>query len=178
MLGLRPLGRKAGVALRMFFWFLGLSFAAVLIVFSSPALDYRLVMAGAALPTAEGLIGGPWVLHTLLAPVVVMTAVMLLTQNRRLVRRQWLGLPIGLFMHLVLDGTWANAELFWWPFLGASDVLGGSAVPEFQRSLPVLVAMEVIGLVVLWFFVQRLDLLGEGKTLFRSKGQILRDRME
>ena len=38
--------------------------------------------------------------------------------------------------------------------------------------------MEVIGLVVLWFFVQRLDLLGEGKTLFRSKGQILRDRME
>lgn len=162
----------------MFFWFLGLSFAAVLIVFSSPALDYRLVMFGAALPAAEVLIGGPWVLHTLLAPVVVMTAVMLLTQNRRLVRRQWLGLPIGLFMHLVLDGTWVNAKVFWWPFLGASEVLGGSAVPEFDRSIPVLIAMELIGIGVLWFFAQRLDLLGEGKELFRTKGQVLRDRME
>jgi len=162
----------------MFFWFLGLSFAAVLIVFSSPALDYRLVMFGAALPAAEGLIGGPWVLHTLLAPVVVMTAVMLLTQNRRLVRRQWLGLPIGLFMHLVLDGTRANAKVFWWPFLGTSEVLGGSAVPEFERSVPVLIAMELIGVGVLWFFAQRLDIFGEGKELFRTKGQILRDRME
>ena len=86
----------------MFFWFIGLSFAAVLIVFSSPALDYRLVMLGAVLPVAEGFVGGPWILHTLLAPVVVMAVVMLLTQNRRLVRRQWLGLPIGLFMYCLL----------------------------------------------------------------------------
>lgn len=162
----------------MFFWFLGLSFAAVLIVFSSPALDYRLVMAGAVLPVVEGFIGGPWVLHTLLAPVVVMALVMLLTQNRRLVRRQWLGLPIGMFMHLVLDGIWANAEVFWWPFLGVSNVLGGSEVPEFERSIPVLLVMELVGIGVLWFFAKRLDLFGEGKELFRSKGQILRDRME
>jgi len=162
----------------MFFWFIGLAFAAVLIVFSSPALDYRLVMLGAVLPVAEGLVGGPWVLHTLLAPVVVMTVVMLATQNRRLVRRQWLGFPIGLFMHLVLDGSWANAEVFWWPFLGVSDVLGGSAVPEFGRSAPVLIVMELVGLGVLWFFAQRLDLAGEGRELFASKGQILRDRME
>lgn len=161
----------------MFFWFIGLAFAAVLIVFSSPALDYRLVMAGAVLPVAEGLVGGPWVLHTLLAPVAVMTVVMLVTQNRRLVRRQWLGVPIGMFMHLVLDGSWASAEVFWWPFLGVSDVLGGSAVPEFQRSAPVLIVMELVGLAVLALFVQRLDLLGEGKELFRTKGQILRDRM-
>lgn len=162
----------------MFFWFLGLSFAAVLIVFSSPAIDYRLVMAGAALPAVEGLFGGPWLLHTLLAPVVVMTVVMLLTQNRRLVRRQWLGLPIGLFMHLVLDGSWTAAKVFWWPFLGASEVLGGSVVNEFERSPVLLVLMELVGLGVLWFFTQRLDLLGEGKELFRTKGQILRDRME
>jgi hypothetical protein len=161
----------------MFFWFLGLSFAAVLIVFSSPAIDYRLVMFGAALPAAEGLVQGPWVLHSLLAPVVVMAAVMLFTQNRRLLRRQWLGLPIGLLMHLVLDGSWADAEVFWWPFFGI-DELGGSVVNEFERSAVVLVAMELIGLGVLWFFAQRLDLLGDGKELFRSKGQILRDRME
>lgn len=162
----------------MFFWFLGLAFAAVLIVFSSPALDYRLVMLGAVLPTAEGLVGGPWVLHTLLAPVVVMTVVMLATQNRRLVRRQWLGFPIGLFMHLVLDGSWANAEVFWWPFLGASDVLGGSMVNEFTRSPVAIIVMELVGLVVLCLLAGRLDLLGDGKELFRTKGQILRDRMQ
>lgn len=162
----------------MFFWFIGLSFAAVLIVFSSPALDYRLVMFGAVLPGIEGFFGGPWVLHTLLAPVAVLTVVMLATQNRRLVRRQWLGLPIGLFMHLVLDASWANAEVFWWPFLGASDVLGGGVVNEFTRSLPVGLGMELIGIIVLVVFVQRLDLLGEGKELFVSKGQLLRDRLE
>ncbi len=161
----------------MFFWFIGLAFAGVLIVFSSPALDYRMVMLGAVLPAIEGFAGGPWVLHTLLAPVVVMTIVMLTTQNRRLVRRQWLGLPIGMFMHLVLDGSWASAKVFWWPFLGVSDVLGGSRVNEFERSGFVLIVMELIGLAVLWLFVQRLDLLGEGKELFRTKGQILRDRM-
>lgn len=162
----------------MFFWFLGLSFVAVLVVFSSPALDYRMVMLGAVLPVVEGLVGGPWVLHTLLAPVVVMTLVMLFTQQQRLVRRQWLGLPIGLFMHLVLDGSWADAEVFWWPFLGVSDVLGGSMVNEFERSPLVLVVMELIGVAALVFLVGRLDLRGEGKDLFVRTGQILRSRME
>ncbi len=162
----------------MFFWFLGLSFVAVLVVFSSPAIDYRLVMLGGVLPSIEGLIGGPWFLHTLLAPVVVMTVVMLLTQERRLVRRQWLGLPIGLFMHLVLDGSWAHAEVFWWPFLGVSDVLGGSEVSEFQRSPIVLLLMEAIGVGALVFLTSRLDLRGEGRGLFRSTGQVLRSRLE
>lgn len=162
----------------MFFWFLGLSFGLVLIVFSSPALDYRLVMFGAVIPAAEGLIGGPWFLHTLLTPVVVMTLVMLLTQRKRLVRRQWLGLPIGLFMHLVLDGSWADAEVFWWPFLGTDGVLGGSMVNEFERSAAVLVLMELIGLAVLAFLVARLALRTEGRSLFMSSGQLLRDRLE
>jgi len=161
----------------VFFWFLGLSFLAVLIVFSSPALDYRMVMLGAVLPNAEALIGGPWVLHTLLAPVVAMTVVMLATQGRRLVRRQWLGLPIGLFMHLVLDASWADAELFWWPFLGIPDVLGEGGIPEAGRSWALLVVMEVIGIAALLFLTQRLDLAGEGRELFRTKGQILRNKM-
>ena len=43
----------------MFFWFLGLSFAVVALVFSSPALDYRLVISAAAVPVVEGAVGGP-----------------------------------------------------------------------------------------------------------------------
>jgi membrane-bound metal-dependent hydrolase YbcI (DUF457 family) len=162
----------------MFFWFLGLSFGLVLIVFSSPALDYRLVMLGAVLPVVEGLVGGPWVLHTLLGPTVVLVVVMLATQGRRLVRRQWLGLPIGLFMHLVLDATWATSQLFWWPFLGVSDVLGQGDVPEFGRAAGLLLVLEVVGFVALAFLVRRLDLLGEGRDHFRSTGQILRKFMD
>lgn len=162
----------------MFFWFLGLSFALVLVVFSSPALDYRLVMLGAVLPVAEGVLGGPWVLHTLLAPVVIMTVVMLMTQKKRLLRRQWLGLPIGLFMHLVLDGSWADAKVFWWPFLGVDGVLGGSMVNEFERSLPTVLVMEIIGLGVLAFLAQRLALRTEGRDVFRTTGQVLRDRLD
>ncbi len=162
----------------MFFWFLGLSFAIVLIVFSSPALDYRLVMLGAWMPVAEALVGGPWVLHTLFAPVVALALVMAVTQNRRLVRRQWLGLPIGMFMHLVLDGSWADAEVFWWPFLGLADVLGGSNVNDVSRGVGTTLLMELIGLVVLGFLVQRLDLLGEGRDLFVTKGQLLRSRLD
>lgn len=162
----------------MFFWFLGLSFAAVLVVFSSPALDYRLVMLGGVAPALEGLLRGPWVLHSLLAPVVVMALVMAFTQGRRLVRRQWLGLSIGMFMHLVLDGSWADAKVFWWPFLGTTDVLGGSMVNEFERSWPVILGMEVVGIAVLVFLIDRLALRTEGRELFVSTGQILRSRME
>lgn len=162
----------------MFFWFLGLSFAIVLIVFSSPALDYRFVMLGAVLPVGEAIFRGPWLLHTLLGPVSALVIVMLATQGRRLVRRRWLGIPIGLFMHLVLDASWADASAFWWPFLGVDGVLGGGMVNEFQRPIEVILLLEAIGLVVLVFFVRRLDILGEGRELFVKEGQILRDRME
>lgn len=161
----------------MFFWFLGMSFAAVLVVFSSPALDYRLVMAGSVLPVFERLIGGPWVLHTLTGSVVILTVVMLATQGQRLRRRQWLGVPIGLFMHLVLDASWADAELFWWPFLGVDDVFSSSSIPEFDRPIALIVVMEAAGLAVLAYFVRRLDLNGEGRELFLKSGQLLRSRV-
>jgi hypothetical protein len=130
----------------VFIWFAALGFVAVVLVFQSPALDYRMVILGSLLPLVDLVPGVPPVLHTLLAPVVVLTAVMLLTRNRRLVRRRWLGVPIGMFMHLVLDGTWSTTELFWWPLFGLEfpDV----ALPTFGRGAAGVV-MEVVGLVVL-----------------------------
>lgn len=161
----------------MFFWFAGLAFAIVLVVFSSPALDFRLVMAGAVLPVVEAAFGGAWLLHTLLGPVAVLTLVMVATTGSRLTRRRWLSLPIGMFMHLVLDGSWSTTELFWWPFLGVGDVLGAEPVPEVERSVAVLVAMELVGLAVLAFLVRRLELLGAGRERFVTTGQLLRDRL-
>lgn len=130
----------------MFFWFVALSFVAVVLVFQSPALDYRMVILGSILPLVGVIPGVPPLLHTLLAPVVVMTVVMLATQGRRLVRRRLLGVPIGMFMHLVLDGAWSVTELFWWPLFGTD--LPEVALPTLGRGA-MGVLMEIVGVVVL-----------------------------
>lgn len=155
----------------MLLWFAGLSVLIVWFVFQSPALDFRFVVAGALLPTVEVLFGGPQVLHTLLGAVVVLAVVMLATRRRRLVRRRWLGLPIGMFLHLVLDGTWSNAELFWWPFLG--EALGVGAVPEFERGLAGTLLLEVVGAAALawcWFRFGLDD--GDRRTRFLRTGRL------
>jgi hypothetical protein len=126
----------------MFLWFLGGSFVFVWSVFRSPALDYRLVMVGSVLPLVEVVLGGPRVLHTLVFPVALLAGVMLATRSRRLVRRRWIGLPIGVLMHLVLDGIWARAEVFWWPFFGAGFPAG--TLPELDRGA-LSIVLELAG---------------------------------
>lgn len=127
-------------------WFAGMSVLGVVTIFQSSGIDYRFVMAGAVLPVLEGLLGHPWVLHTLAGDVAVLAVVMLVTRRHRLVRRRLLGLPIGLFAHLVLDGAWTRSRLFWWPFLGRS--FDDRQVPELTR--PALgIALEVAGIAAL-----------------------------
>lgn len=129
----------------MLFWF---AFAAPFLVaeiFKSPMVDYRLVALGALLPLLEVVAGRAFVLHTLLAPVLALTVVMAATVGRRLVRRRLLGIPIGLFVHLVLDGTWASAQLFWWPLFGSS--LGEVDLPE-SASPGLRLLLEVVGIAI------------------------------
>ena len=159
----------------MFFWFLALSFVLVALVFDSPALDYRMVMLGSVLPMVELLAGGPWALHTLLAPLAVLVVVMLVTRGRRLARRRWLGLPIGLFLYLVLDGAWLRTELFWWPVFGAR--VDGGDLPDF-KPLAALVALELIGLAVGAWAVRRYGLANrERLRLFCTQGRLDRSQM-
>lgn len=131
----------------MFLWFAGLSVVIVWNVFRSPALDYRLVMLGAVLPVGELLLGGPRLAHTLVFAVALLCVVMLATRRRRLLRRRLISLPIGLLMHLVLDGVWAIAEVFWWPAFGWGfpDVM----LPELDRPFGVIVVLDLAGLVAL-----------------------------
>ena len=159
----------------MFFWFLALSFVLVALVFDSPALDYRMVMLGSVLPVIELLAGGPWALHTLLAPLVVLVMVMLVTAGRRLARRRWLGLPIGLFLYLVLDGAWLRTELFWWPVWGVGVV--SSDLPDFKPAA-LLIALELIGVAVGAWAVRRFGLDDRKRLhLFCTQGQLDRSRM-
>ena len=128
----------------MLIWFAVTSVVITWAVFQSPAIDYRLVALGAVLPALEAPLGaGP--LHSLLAPTVLFLVVVLATQRRRLVRRRWLGLPIGMYLHLVLDFAFTRTSTFWWPFLGLD--LSPGASPEVDRG-PLSLVLELIGIAV------------------------------
>lgn len=158
----------------MFFWFLGLSFVLVLMVFDSPLLDYRLVMVGSVLPWLDRLWAPPWVMHSVLFPVVVMTLVMIVGWGRRLVQRRWLGLAIGLFLHLVLAGTFTSGELFWWPARGV-DVAG---LEPSTPGLALAVIMETAGVATLVWLHRRLGLdEAVHRTRFARTGHVDRARL-
>ena len=140
----------------MFIWFVAVSVTVVALIFRSPDLDYRLVMIGSVLPLVEGAFGGRWLLHSVAFNAVLLFGVMVVARGRRPTQRRWLALPIGTFCHLVLDGTWADTGVFWWPFTGLG-ALGRDAVSEFER-LPVVLVLEAIGLMVGWWAWRRFSL--------------------
>ncbi len=153
----------------MFLWFLGLSFALVLLVFDSAALDYRLIMAGSVLPWLDFVWGPPWLMHSVFFPVAMMVAVMLIGWGKRLVQRRWLGLPIGVFVHQVLAATWTSKELFWWPSFGF-DVDG--ARPSVPPTV-LAVVLELIGAAVFVWLYRFLGFDdGARRDRFRRTGQV------
>lgn len=128
----------------MLLWYIGFSVLIVWAVFRSPTADYRLVALGSIVPLAEVPFGEPRLAHSLAGPTLVMAAVMLGARGRRLVQRRWLGLPIGMFLHLVLDGSWANPHGFWWPAMGLS--WSDEQLPILGRGLGLNLALEALGL--------------------------------
>lgn len=159
----------------MLLWFAGASLVIVWQVFRDPAIDHRLVVAGALVPDAvDGLVGGPRFLHALAAPVVVLVVVMLATRGRRVRRRRLLALPIGLFLHLVLDAMWARTETFWWPAFGVG--FPGDGLPSLSRPAPLLLALEVAGAVALAWFWGRFRLREPARRrTFLTTGRLGRD---
>ena len=57
---------------------------------------------------------------------------MVSTIGRRPARKLLLGLPIGMLLHLVFDGAWADTDLFWWPLGGWG--FDDAALPEVARG--------------------------------------------
>ncbi len=159
----------------MLLWFAGMSFLAVWLVFRDPAIDHRLVIIGAILPDlVDAPTGGVWLGHTLLFSVAVLTAVMLATRGRRRLRRQLLALPIGMFLHLVFDGVWADRNLFWWPFFGTD--LPQRALPSVERGLGFDLVLELIGAAVLVWAWRRFRMdLPANRRRFLTTGRLPRD---
>jgi membrane-bound metal-dependent hydrolase YbcI (DUF457 family) len=156
----------------MLLWYAALGAVGVWAVFDSPAVDYRMVMLGAVLPVAEVVLGRPGPMHSLLVAVAVLAVVMSATRGRRLVRRRWLGLPIGLFAHLVLSATFTDTVAFWWPLSGTQ--LSGARPPELARGA-LSIVLELVGVAAgLWWY-RRVGLDDPAaRAAFRRTGQLPR----
>ncbi len=158
----------------MLLWFTGMALVAAWLVFRDPALDHRVLVAGALLPdVVDAPMGGARVGHTVVASAALLTAVMVATRGRRRARRRWLALPMGAFFHLLADAVWARPPTFWWPVLGTSLTSG---LPSFDHAVAVVVAEEVAGAVALMWFWRRFRLGDPAvRSRFLRTGRLPRD---
>jgi hypothetical protein len=140
----------------VFFWVLGGSLLVAWTVFRDPGFDHRLVMVGSLLPdVVDAPFGGARVAHAVVTSVVLLVVVMLATIRHRLVRRHLLALPIGTFIHLVLDGVFTDTKVFWWPFTGGH--FADARLPSVSRGRWD-VLFELAGLVILGWAWRRFGL--------------------
>ena len=157
----------------MLLWFVGPSILIVWSVFRSPAADYRVVAVGSLVPLVELPFGEPRLLHSLIGTAAVMAAVMLGARGQRLVQRRLLGLPIGMLLHLLLDGAWADTRAFWWPALGPS--WSDSQLAELGRG-GFNIMLELVGAGACWWAYRRFRLAEpDRRTLFLTTGRVGRD---
>lgn len=147
----------------MFFWHVGGALFIARWVFRDPRMDLRVLALGAILPDLIDKPIGSLIFHgyfetgriyghTLLFAVLLLASVMAFTRRGTVVRRRWMALPIGVFIHLLLDIPLENAT-FWWPFLGfefppfedgaLSDLLG------YLARSPWVILQEALGLAYL-----------------------------
>jgi hypothetical protein len=131
----------------MLLWFVCLSIAGVFVIFRDAAMDYRMVALGSVLADPFDLVvrGGIGPAHSVTVVVGLLVLIMVATIGQRLWRRKLLGLVIGGFSHLVLDGAWLVTKAFWWPIAGS---VGERSLPLVERSWLVVAAQEGVGLAV------------------------------
>lgn len=141
----------------MFFWFIGTAIVTVGFVFRDPSFDNRLLIVGSVLPVLDGAFGGSRALHSMTVSIALLAGVMLFTARGSAIRRTLLGLPIGMFLHLVFDAAWNDTDTFWWPFTGVS--FSDDGIPIVDRGL-FSVVLELIGMAIcLWLW--RVNRLGD-----------------
>ncbi|MGI9609435.1 MAG: metal-dependent hydrolase [Acidimicrobiia bacterium] len=160
----------------MLFWHLGGSLFLARWIFRDPAMDLRVLLFGAVLPDLiDKPIGsilftdyfdtGRIYAHTLLFAVGILALVMAVTRRGSAARKRWMALPIGVFLHLLLDMP-LEAELLWWPFLGFEfpSFAEGALVDliAYLLTSPWVVAQELLGLGYLVYLYRSLN-LGESE---------------
>lgn len=156
-------------ALNVLLWFVGTSVLAVWSVFRDPRFDYRFLIAGVLLPdVVDGIWGGARGFHSVTMSVAVMFVVMFATIGRRPWRKRLLGVPIGMFVHLIVDGAFDDTKVFWWPVTGLS--FGDSRLPVVERGM-FNVILEFAGLALCLYAIRRFGLRDpERRKLFLREG--------
>ena len=155
----------------MFFWFIGTAILAVGFVFRDPRFDYRLLIVGSVVPLIDGLFGGARALHSITVSIGLLALLMLATSGRMPIRKMLLGLPIGMFLHLVFDGAWNNTDVFWWPFTGVG--FGDDPFPITDRGI-ISVVLEAIGIVLcVWLWRANGLRRSERRTAFMQNGALI-----
>ncbi|MFL2987471.1 MAG: hypothetical protein ACJZ57_09530 [Candidatus Poriferisodalaceae bacterium] len=159
----------------MLLWFAGTALIAMWFTFRDPAIDHRLIIAGALLPDAiDVFLGTTRLMHTLAAPILLLMGLMVCTIGRRQFRRHALAVPIGIFWHSVFDGAWMNTETFWWPFTDSTS--SAANIPLADREVLLIVFMELIGLALLIWSWRLMGMnQAERRRLFLRSGRIDRD---
>ncbi|NQV97461.1 MAG: hypothetical protein HQ486_06660 [Acidimicrobiaceae bacterium] len=180
----------------MLFWFIATSIWSVWYVFRDPKFDYRLLAIASLIPDVlDGLVGlvgfvgfagiigfgggaGPF--HSVVTSVVVLFGIMLATFGRRPIRQRLLAIPIGMFMHLIFDGAFTDAKIFWWPLTGTNipgtNILG-TPLPSLERGIW-NIPLEIIGgfaLIIAWRYFSLSD--ASRRRLFLGKGKLSRDKL-
>jgi hypothetical protein len=153
------------------FWFIGCSCAIVWNVFRDPGIDYRVLALGSLTPDVIDLATGHRVAHALTTAVVALVVLMMATIGRKALRRRLLMLPIGMLLHLVLDGVFSSTRTFWWPASGLRPVVGH--LPSLDRPIVLNAAFELVGLLILRWFWRRFELKqADRRAEFLSTGYL------
>lgn len=152
----------------MLFWHLGATLWLFRWIFRDPKVDVRFLLAGAIFPDIVDLLVGTGIMgstlaigelwfHTLLAPTLYMSGVLLLTRRGRR-RRAFMAFGVGWLFHIILDGMWTDPEVLFWPFFGWEMPTGSPPFwPQaWERAMgdPWRWVLEAIGLgylIWLWF---------------------------
>ena len=112
-------------------------------------------------------------LHSLTGAVALLALAMVLTPRQRLVQRRLVAAPIGVFIHLLLDGIWTDTQAFWWPFAGLA--WSDARLPELARG-PFDLVLEAVGAAALWWCWRRFRLDDPARRRrFLRTGQLDRD---
>ena len=91
-------------------------------------------------------------MHSVTVSIAVMVVIVVASAGRRTWRKRALAIPIGMMLHLVFDGAFTKARLFWWPIGGTH--FRDDPLPSVSRG-PIDIVLELIGLAILvWVLPQ------------------------
>ncbi len=130
-----------------------------------------MLAVGALAPDIVDLIDRHRVAHSVTVSVATLVFLMFGTIGRKALRKRLLMVPIGMLLHLVVDGVFSSTRTFWWPASGLAIVVGH--IPSLDRPWGLNLAFEGVGALILRWFWKRFGLSDRvARAAFVSTGRL------